>query len=806
MTVRLALAAAALAFLLAPANVALGQDRSAGHLEQQGDEFVPVSPDARQTAPPARPLRNGHVSVQVNVDGNGQNIVGDAANEPSLAVDPTDSNRMVIGWRQFDTISSDFRQAGWGYTADGGSTWTFPGVIEPGVFRSDPVLDADADGNFYYNSLTASGSRYWCSVYKSTDGGASWDAGAYAYGGDKQWQAIDRTDGIGRNNIYAYWTQYYSDCYPGFFTRSYDEGQSFESCIQIPGSPQWGTINIGPDGEVYVLGEGTGFLVAKSSTLQDQTQPPAWDFTRYVDLGGGLQYSGGPNPGGLLGQAWIATDHSTGPTRGNVYVLASVDTAGADPLDVMFSRSTDGGLTWSSPVRVNDDPGDSAFQWFGTMSVAPTGRIDVIWLDTRNDPGGYDSELYYSYSEDGGQTWSANEALSPPFDPHLGWPQQNKMGDYFDMISDADGAHLAYAATFNGEQDVYYLWITRLMSMSFPDGLPTLLTPGEATDIAVRISPGEEGYVPGSGTLHYRFDGGTFLTVPFVPLGGDLYQAMLPAAQCDSLPEFYFSAEGTQSGVIYQPPGAPAEVYAAVVGEYAVVQTQTLDTDPGWTTQDLWAFGQPLGGGGEYGGPDPTAGHTGQYVYGYNLSGDYQNNLSERHLTSTAFDCTGLNEVHLRFWRWLGVEQATYDHAYVRVSNNGTNWTTVWQNTGEVADSGWVQMDIDISAVADDQSTVYVRWTMGTTDGGWRYCGWNIDDIELVALTCEDEYAAGDLNCDGLLNGFDIDPFVLVLSTNEPYDEYYAQYPNCNHMLADINGDGQINGFDIDPFVDLLEG
>ncbi len=61
---------------------------------------------------------------------------------------------MAIGWRQFNTVTSNFRQAGYGYTTNGGQTWTFPGVIEPGVFRSDPVLDSDVDGNFYYNSLT----------------------------------------------------------------------------------------------------------------------------------------------------------------------------------------------------------------------------------------------------------------------------------------------------------------------------------------------------------------------------------------------------------------------------------------------------------------------------------------------------------------------------------------------------------------------------------------------------------------------------------------------------------------------------
>ena len=80
-----------------------------------------------------------YVSVQVNVDALGLNIVGDAANEPSITVNPTNPDNMAIGWRQFDTISSNFRQAGYAYTFDGGATWTYPGVLTPGWFRSDPV-------------------------------------------------------------------------------------------------------------------------------------------------------------------------------------------------------------------------------------------------------------------------------------------------------------------------------------------------------------------------------------------------------------------------------------------------------------------------------------------------------------------------------------------------------------------------------------------------------------------------------------------------------------------------------------------
>ena len=71
-------------------------------------------------------------SIQVNVDALGQNIVGDAANEPSIAVNPTNPLNMVIGWRQFDTVASNFRTAGWAYTLNGGQTWTFPGVLQAG--------------------------------------------------------------------------------------------------------------------------------------------------------------------------------------------------------------------------------------------------------------------------------------------------------------------------------------------------------------------------------------------------------------------------------------------------------------------------------------------------------------------------------------------------------------------------------------------------------------------------------------------------------------------------------------------------
>jgi len=403
---------------------------------------------------------SGFFTRQVNVDAQGNNIIGDAANEPSIAIDPTNPDRIAIGWRQFDNVNSSFRQAGYGFSTNGGLNWTFPGSLEAGLFRSDPVLDFDSTGAFYYNSLTSNTSGFFCKVFKSTDGGATWDAGAEAHGGDKQWMAVDRSGGEGVGNIYSYWSSSYSSCMPGFFTRSTDQGASFEDCVVVDGDPFWGTMEVGPDGELYITGSGEfdGIQVSKSTNAQTPGSAIAWDFTTHVDMDGFI-YSQAPlNPVGIIGQAYIDVDRSNGPGRGNVYVLASMArNSSSDPADVMFAKSTDGGLTWSLPQRLNNDQSTSNYQWFGTMSVAPNGRIDVIWLDTRNAPSSpYHSALYYCHSENQGETWSINKPLSDYFNPRVGYPQQEKMGDYFDMVSNNEGAHLAWANTLNGEQDVYY--------------------------------------------------------------------------------------------------------------------------------------------------------------------------------------------------------------------------------------------------------------------------------------------------------------------------------------------------------------
>ena len=159
----------------------------------------------------------------------------------------------------------------------------------------------------------------------------------------------------------------------------------------------------------------------------------------------------------------------------------------------------------------------------------------------------------------------------------------------------------------------------------------------------------------------------------------------------------------------------------------------TLDTNPGWNCGFGWQFGQPLGLGSGPG--DPTSGHTGLNVYGYNLNGDYPDNMPAIYLNTAAIDCSSLTSVQLKFWRWLGVEDSYWDHAAVELSTNGSTWSTVWDHTGEtIWDTEWTEQTFDISARADGQATVYLRWRMGPSDYMVTYCGWNIDDIEIWGI------------------------------------------------------------------------
>ena len=835
----------------APAEPVLRPSLQSARLPERPDDppgYMRAPLVGRATSPPATVQRDGFVSVQVNTDQFGNNILGDAANEPSIAVDPTNTNNIVIGWRQFDSVFSNFRQAGWAYSHDGGQTWTFPGVIQPGIFRSDPVLGADADGNFFYSSLTLIGifnQSFQVDMFKSTDAGVTWPTHVGAFGGDKQWITIDQTTGVGRGHLYQHWNRQFSCCGATDFTRAVDPGVMFEAPLALP-PPflRWGTLSVAPDGTLYIAGAlatdlGTGgHVLARSSNARDPTQTPVFDLVQQVLLGGSTA-TGGVNPVGLLGQVWVATDHSAGASRGNVYILGSVTFApfGSDPVDIRFIRSTDRGETWSSSVRVNDDPFTSnAWQWFGTMSVAPNGRIDVIWNDTRHDPTARLSELYYSFSIDTGITWRENLPLSPPFDPSLGYPNQNKLGDYYDMVSTNRRANLAYAATFNGEEDVYFLAImpdcnengvhdgTDILdgnsedcnnnqipdecetapglTIRFLNGIPHAVSDQGPVGVEVQVTATDETVVSGTAMLHYRYDGGAFQTAALSSSGPSLFHGDLPAANCGEMPEFFISAEGSQSGMATLPADAPVTVFTAPVGTLLPATfSDDFQTDQGWISGGIlltggWERGVPVAGS-RAGPPDDFDGSGQAFVTG-NTVGNSGVAGGAAILVSPPFDAMECQRLFYAYWLndTCALPLGPGDSLTVEIATDaqGTNWQVV--RTYTIASPVWRTDSIEIGTEVPATPTMRVRFTaQDSLPGNVLEAG--LDAVMVAATHCGQQpvcCTAGifpDVDTDNVCDLVDNCP---TIDNADQQDADQDGFGDACDECTDADGDGRGNG------------
>ncbi len=131
----------------------------------------------------------------------------------------------------------------------------------------------------------------------------------------------------------------------------------------------------------------------------------------------------------------MAVDNGYTASRGNVYIVYAGNPAGPDLCDIYLVRSTDYGLTWSSPIRVNDDA-TTTDQWMPSVSVDRNGRVYVSWYDSRIDPANNLMTLLYgAVSTNGGTSFTANYPISNvPFNPNnmaVGQPGGEKyIGDY----------------------------------------------------------------------------------------------------------------------------------------------------------------------------------------------------------------------------------------------------------------------------------------------------------------------------------------------------------------------------------------
>ncbi len=372
------------------------------------------------SAAPAR--AQTYPNVKVNVQANNPE-------ETAIGINPTNPEN-VLGVAQSE---------GYLYypSFDAGSTWSeghLPDLYDLG----DPVIAFGPEGYAYY-SFIGTYTHAGIFVNRSTDGGVDWrsqgtaviqhDSGAPFE--DKDWTAVDWTQGPHRGYVYVAWTHFdvYDSRNPAdstqvYFSHSTDRGLTFSTPLRVSdrggsgvdssNAVQGAVPSIGPDGTVYLAWSGPRGIEFDHSTNAGQSwgtdrvitdQPGGWD----LNVPGIYRCNGLPE---------TKTDLSAGPHQGRLYVLWSDDRNG--DIDVWLISSDDGGVTWGPRTRVNNDPvGNGADQFFPWMDVDPAdGTIYVVFYDRREHPGSTATDVDLAVSIDGGASFLNEKISASPFTPN----------------------------------------------------------------------------------------------------------------------------------------------------------------------------------------------------------------------------------------------------------------------------------------------------------------------------------------------------------------------------------------------------
>ena len=381
--------------------------------------------------------------------------------EPSISVDPRNPDILVASAEDHNTVPaggcfSATRCHSWSSyyrSTDGGSTWTsrllpgFAGDTSPEGLASPlrnfatvghTSVAFDRLGNVYYSmgagNASASGGFIFKSfrifVAKFANDGADFVGVTIVSGGgtgDSFFPriAIDNTGGPFDGAVYVTFLNFDNLGTGGFFARSTDGGATFSKPIPVPGAGFSIAPVVDTAGNVFVASvhcSGGGppcpggtrgtILVAKSTDGGVSFAAPTVAAEVTTD----------PNP--FPGNAFLSEDftpiswHLASDARG-VYIVW--DDFGTGDANVLLTRSVDGGVTWSTPIQVNDV---SAGQQFLPDIASSGGVIGVIWYDSRLGqlPNGTITSLdvFYAQSTDGGASFSKSvRVTSQSFDPNL---------------------------------------------------------------------------------------------------------------------------------------------------------------------------------------------------------------------------------------------------------------------------------------------------------------------------------------------------------------------------------------------------
>ncbi len=359
-------------------------------------------------------------------------------NEPSICINPKNTNQIVAGANTDKVYRS----------SNGGLNWITSTLTSTYTVWGDPCIITDTLGNFYYFHLV-NGTSFIdrMGVQKSTNAGANWSAGTFWQFNppkqqDKEWAITDFTHGPRGNWMYVAWSEFddygsynTSDSSRILFARSTDGGASFTGitrlsrlggdCVDEDYTTEGSVPAVGPNGEVYVAWSGpqgiNNFKIFFDRSTDGGTTWLANDIVAASQPGGWDLGSGAPSGTGILGiyrgngLPVTVCDISNGPYRGTIYINY-LDSVGPRDRDVKVVKSTNGGLNWSAPIRVNNDvPGkEQFFTWLTIDQV--TGYLYCVFYDRRNYTDNQ-TDVFLAKSTDGGATWVNERISSSPFTP-----------------------------------------------------------------------------------------------------------------------------------------------------------------------------------------------------------------------------------------------------------------------------------------------------------------------------------------------------------------------------------------------------
>ncbi len=358
-------------------------------------------------------------------------------NETGLAVDYP---FVYCNWN--DSRSGNWH-IGFSRSENGGDYFLDDTLIMDNFYSDDgdPVLQVGEDGTLYQLWLSFSSTTYYgrLVLMKSYDHGVTWVDTVFPSGfsgtghlPDKPWFRVKG------DTVYIVYADFNTWTWYGQvkFTRSLDGGASFEPPISVSGAPSdigLPFIAVDPAGKVYVIWMDTD----------------SYQFKMAVSTNGGESFT---QP------TVVHSVQFTSNSNWRAHPIPSLETGGPDTLyltwlddrfgswDILFSKSTDGGVTWSNPIKVNDDTG-YGLQMMPMLSVDSSGIIHIAFYDRRTGLW----EIRYARS--------TNRGLS--FEPNIRVSDQSFygnyfMGDYMGIASDNSYVYVVWSDGREGDQDIYF--------------------------------------------------------------------------------------------------------------------------------------------------------------------------------------------------------------------------------------------------------------------------------------------------------------------------------------------------------------